>query len=378
MKKSKFMLFAAIAFIPPIPLIIAASNHNKNTNSTDNNNNLAPKIDKLYKNPIVNEMLNFYTNNNDDLRKNYVSFQENRSNALFKELEYSFTYYPIFISNKASDGSSHYSRIINKAKDAIQKHLSQDWYWVLNNLDHFWFIFSPYNDLYKTFEGEKELFEKVHNELGSWTTNIKNKKPEAIFKYKFPDASSIIKKWVDKNKDKYKNIDPKSYVQNSISQIESWYLIFDTNKAIKVLKYLEDGKPKLQILTDLLLFKESATLEEQILALENEINSKREKDLLDDIEEKIGEAEDYANDDNDANTEANEEGESRLLRATESHSIDINKVLTEFLKSKGDKKFFEFHAKHQYNSHFVDAINTINKDNLSIYRFTMRNIDYEK
>ncbi|NES53538.1 hypothetical protein G3565_35010, partial [Escherichia coli] len=66
MKKSKFMLLAAIAFIPPIPLIIAASNHNKNTNSTNNNNNLAPKIDKLYKNPIVNEMLNFYTNNNDD------------------------------------------------------------------------------------------------------------------------------------------------------------------------------------------------------------------------------------------------------------------------------------------------------------------------
>lgn len=65
--------------------------------------------------------------------------------------------------------------------------------------------------MYKIFEGEKEFFEKVYNEFGSWIINIKNKKLEVIFKYKFFDVLLIIKKWVDKNKDKYKNIDFKFY-----------------------------------------------------------------------------------------------------------------------------------------------------------------------
>lgn len=82
------------------------------------------------------------------------------------------------------------------------------------------------------------------------------------------------------------------------------------------------------------------------MAFENEINSKHEKDLLDDIEDKIGEVEDDVNDDNDVNVDVNEEGEFRLFRVIESHSIDINKVLIEFLKLKGDKKFFEFHVKY--------------------------------
>lgn len=66
--------------------------------------------------------------------------------------------------------------------------------------------------MYKIFEGEKEFFEKVYNEFGLWIINIKNKKLEVIFKYKFFDVLLIIKKWVDKNKDKYKNIDFKFYV----------------------------------------------------------------------------------------------------------------------------------------------------------------------
>lgn len=66
--------------------------------------------------------------------------------------------------------------------------------------------------MYKIFEGEKEFFEKVYDEFGLWIINIKNKKLEVIFKYKFFDVLLIIKKWVDKNKDKYKNIDFKFYV----------------------------------------------------------------------------------------------------------------------------------------------------------------------
>lgn len=82
------------------------------------------------------------------------------------------------------------------------------------------------------------------------------------------------------------------------------------------------------------------------MVFENEINSKYEKDLLDDIEDKIGEVEDDVNDDNDVNVDVNEEGEFRLFCVIELYSIDINKVLIEFLKLKGDKKFFEFYVKY--------------------------------
>nr|WP_307939803.1 hypothetical protein [Mycoplasmopsis bovis] len=52
------------------------------------------------------------------------------------------------------------------------------------------------------------------------------------------------------------------------------------------MKYIEDDKPKLQILTDLLIFKNSENIEEQITRIENEISSKRESNLTKAIDEK--------------------------------------------------------------------------------------------
>nr|WP_307918787.1 hypothetical protein [Mycoplasmopsis bovis] len=81
-------------------------------NNKNENDISIPKKEPLYKNPFIDEMLNFYTNNNNNHKKNYISLQENKSNALFDELKFSLTYYPIFISNKASD-----REIINISKN---------------------------------------------------------------------------------------------------------------------------------------------------------------------------------------------------------------------------------------------------------------------
>lgn len=350
-------------------------------NNKNENDISIPKKEPLYKNPFIDEMLNFYTNNNNNHKKNYISLQENKSNALFDELKFSLTYYPIFISNKASDGNHQYSRIINKAKNAIQKHLSADWYWTINNLRHFWFIFSPYGDRYKKFDKEKELYEKVHNELGSWIARIQNNNPEKLLKFKFPEADKFISKWVDKNKNNFKSFDSKILSKRSISNIESWYLIFDSNKAIKILKYIEDDKPKLQILTDLLIFKNSENIEEQITRIENEISSKRESNLTKAIDEKVDEEIDEKKDEIEPivrpvarhmDSNANAETIAKLKK-----EIDFSKILKSVIELKGDKEFFKFHANYQYNELFVEAINTINKNELSVYRFTIRNIDNE-
>nr|WP_307930041.1 hypothetical protein [Mycoplasmopsis bovis] len=52
-------------------------------------------------------------------------------------------------------------------------------------------FFSPYGDRYKKFDKEKELYEKVHNELGSWIARIQNNNPEKLLKFKFPEAGQI-------------------------------------------------------------------------------------------------------------------------------------------------------------------------------------------
>ncbi len=380
----KKLLTASTVVIPvaltPISLASCEITTSKINNKNENDISM-PKKEPLYKNPFINEMLNFYTNNNNSLKKNYISLQENKSNALFDELKFSLTYYPIFISNRALSELHPYQNIINKAKDAIQKHLSTDWYWTINNLSHFWFIFSPYGDLYKKFDKEKELYEQVHNELGSWIARIQNNNPEKLLKFKFPEAKEIISKWVDKNKNDFKSYDSKILSKKSISNIESWYLIFDSNKAIKVLKYIEDGKPKLQILTDLLIFKNTKNIEDQILEIEKQISDKRETELLKCVDEKIKDEIYDKIEENDSvknltsrnvNSNTDTETIAKLKKG-----IDLSKILESVIELKGDKEFFKFHAKDQYNWHFVDAINTINKNKLSVYRFTIRNIDNE-
>ncbi|UOE63336.1 hypothetical protein MbovWib_03040 [Mycoplasmopsis bovis] len=380
----KKLLTASTVVIPvaltPISLASCEITTSKINNKNENDISI-PKKEPLYKNPFIDEMLNFYTNKNNSLKKSYISLQENKSNALFDELKFSLTYYPIFISNRALSEYHLYQNIINKAKDAIQKHLSTDWYWTINNLSHFWFIFSPYGDFYKKIPKEKELYEKVHNELGSWIARIQNNNPEKLLKFKFPEAKEIISKWVDKNKNDFKSYDSKILSKKSISNIESWYLIFDSNKAIKVLKYIEDGKPKLQILTDLLIFKNTKNIEDQILEIEKQISDKRETELLkyvhkkinDEIYDKIEENDSEKNlTSRNVNSNTDTETIAKLKKG-----IDLSKILESVIKLKGDKEFFKFHAKDQYNWHFVDAINAINKNELSVYRFTIRNIDNE-
>ncbi len=380
----KKLLTASTVVIPvaltPISLASCEITTNKIENKNENDISI-PKKEPLYKNPFINEILNFYTNNNNSLKKNYISLQENKSNALFDELKFSLTYYPIFISNRALVNNHQYQTIINKAKDAIQKHLSADWYWTINNLSHFWFIFSPYGDLYKKIDKEKEWYEQVHNESGSWIARIQNNNPEKLLKFKFPEAKETISKWVDKNKNNFKSYDSKILSKKSISNIESWYLIFDSNKAIKILKYIEDGKPKLQVLTDLLIFKNSENIEEQITRIENEISSKRESNLTKAIDEKVNEEIDEKKDEIEPivrpvarhmDSNANAETIAKLKK-----EIDLSKILKSVIELKGDKEFFKFHANYQYNELFVEAINAINKNELSVYRFTIRNIDNE-
>ncbi len=112
------------------------------------------------------------------------------------------------------------------------------------------------------------------------------------------------------------------------------------------MKYIENDKPKLQILTDLLIFKNSENIEEQITKIENEISSKRESDLTKAIEKKNEEEIDDKKEENDSgknltsrnvNSNADTETIAKLKK-----EIDLSKILESVIKLKGDKEFFEF------------------------------------
>ncbi|WP_045434347.1 aromatic motif membrane protein [Metamycoplasma canadense] len=291
---------------------------------------------KLYQNQFIKDMLNIFSQNDNHIKGIYISEQENISFAKYNELKYAFVFDPIFIQKSVHDHGEN-SFLAQTSKEIIQKTLSKDWYWTLNNITKFKFIFNPYGDRYKTFPKEKEQFNEVRNQFGSLINIIKNPEPTNLIKIPIPDIKKIQS-------------------VNDYNNKESWYLIFDNNKALKIWKYIENHKIYFQILPDLLVFKNYNNIKEMLIDLEDRIFQKRKKYF-----EKR-----YENDKEDAKWEAEDEGKE----------FDENK----FLKQKNDKQYMEFQGIYKYNDDFVDSLNEINNESengLKIYRFSMRFINEE-
>ncbi|MBN4084315.1 MULTISPECIES: aromatic motif membrane protein [unclassified Mycoplasma] len=320
----KLFLVSASLFILPISVISCIS-----SNEQKNQINSFNKKEKnyFYKNSSIETILNFFTNDNENEKNIYVFQQENKSDAKYNELKYAFVYDPIFITNSVHKNGD-YNYLANKSKDVIKNALSNDWYWTLNNISHFKYIYNPYGDKYRAFDKEKEYFDQVKKDFGSLTINIKNINPTKLIKINYQDIDML------------KN-------SNAYTDKESWYLIYDNNKAVKIWKFKENGVPKIQIMTDLLILNDSNNIEEQLQNLENLIYQKRLEEFNNEYEYAKGDAESEGETFNDES----------------------------FLSDHNDEKYMEFQAIYQYNGHFTSALDEINKDGLNIYRFSMRFID---
>ncbi|MCU4706624.1 aromatic motif membrane protein [Mycoplasma sp. CSL7503-lung] len=320
----KLFLTSFSLFALPISVISCISSQDQKKQ------NISYKVKEknyFYKNTYIESILNFFSNQNENEKNIYVFQQENKSDAKYNELKYAFVYDPVFITNSVHKNGD-YNYLANKSKDVIKNALSNDWYWTLNNISHFKYVFNPYGDKYRAFDKEKEYFEQVQNNFGSLTINIENINPMNLMKFDFKDIEML------KNSNIYTNK-------------ESWYLIFDNNKAIKIWKFIENGVPKIQIMTDLLVFNDSNNIEEQLKNLEDLIYQKRLEEFNREYE--------YAKEDAESEGETFDEAS--------------------FFKEHNDKEYMEFQAIYQYNGHFTSALDEINKEGLKIYRFSMRFID---
>ncbi|ABC01840.1 aromatic motif membrane protein [Mycoplasma capricolum] len=280
---------------------------------------------KLYKNKYINELLNLYFTDS-KLKNSYINDQENISDSKFSELKYGLTFYPIFIhrSLERHNGRQHFE-IIQKAKKSLEFTLKNDWYWTLDNIKQFKFVFNPYGDLYKEFNDDEKKFNEIDSSLGL-TTNIQNNNIQKLIKISLKNSTEI-------NKD----------ITDIYSKKEAIYLVFDDNKILKLWKYENKSQNELQILTDMFIFKDSHNLEKQLENLEQLIFDKRKVEYERDLKIKNGKQDDIAK----LNARSN------------------------------DEHFMEFHATDQYNERLTEALTDINKDGWKIARYSMGGI-YEQ
>ncbi|MBZ4218410.1 aromatic motif membrane protein [Mycoplasma tauri] len=311
-----------------LPLSIFSSLHISNKK---NNNviveNTKKSGEKLYKNQYINNMLNIFTENENNKKDIYVSIQENISHAKIDELKFAFVYNPIFIQKSVHD-KGETSELAKTSKNVIRETLSNDWYWTLNNITKLIYNFNPYGDRYTTFDNEKKWFDTARENFGSLLMQIKNPLPTKLIKIPFNEIEQLKK-------------------YNSYTEKENWYLFFDNNKAIKIWKYKKNNEVKFQILPDLLIFSNLDNIENKLIEFENSIHSKRKKT----IEREYNEAKEWAELDGEEFDEK------------------------DFFKDYVDEKYMEFQALYRYNGYFVDTLNEINKDKLKVFRFSMRFIN---
>ncbi|QJR44200.1 aromatic motif membrane protein [Mycoplasma miroungirhinis] len=320
----KLLLISSSLLLPLLPLsVMSCASQNQSSNLLSfpkkPQNNFAENIH-------INKLLDFFVNKDTNQKKIYVSQQTNKSSSKNTELKYSFVYDPIFIFN-GGFGGSDFEDLRNISLKVIDNTLQNDWYWTLLNITSFNYIFSPYGDRYKPLDNEKELFQETQDFLNSISLKIQNLEPKQLITIKYNEIDKLKKYNVYKDK-------------------ESWYLIFDENKAIKIWKYLDNNVPKLKITPDLLIFKDKKNISKQLTELEEEIFKQHQSQFNQDYENYSK----YYSD--------QDEGE--------------------FLTKRNDKNYLEFQTVEQYNKNLVEAINKINEEKIKIFRFTMRDIDENK
>ncbi|WP_434334591.1 aromatic motif membrane protein [Mycoplasma capricolum subsp. capricolum] len=283
---------------------------------------------KLYKNKYINELLNLYFTDS-KLKNSYINDQENLPDSKFNELKYGLTFYPIFIHRSLDHhvGRQHFE-IIQKAKKSIESTLKNDWYWFLDNIIQFRYIFNPYGDFYKEFDDDEKLFNQIEKDFGL-TTSIRNKIVENLIKINFEDSNKI-----------------NNEIKDVYSKKETFYLIFDKNKALKIWKYENNKKIEFQTLTDIFIFKDANNIEEQLIDLERNIFQKRK-----------------------------EEYENSFKIAEKDKEKD--KKVKSILSKSNDKSFMKFHETDQYNERLKEALTEINKKELKIARYSLGGV-YEQ
>ncbi|MDQ0567740.1 aromatic motif membrane protein [Mycoplasma yeatsii] len=256
----KKLLLSSLILLAPLSSISCKLNKNQEVNQTVVNKN-------FYQYAVIEKLLNELFNNNQILKKQYINQQENYSDHKIANLEYLLTLLPIFNPRDIRNNVSNFHIINHKAKEVLTQLLNHDWYWFLKNLNQFEYNFNPYNDRYFGSELEKILFKLFDSKDFSNQLKKQFQVDSLLINLESKIFSQIIEVDIENNN--------KLLNQNQYQDKKALYLIYDQNKAIKLLKYKSAEIVKYKVFPDLFVFKNTNNLREQITELENKINQNR-------------------------------------------------------------------------------------------------------
>ncbi|TPE57572.1 hypothetical protein FJO69_01410 [[Mycoplasma] falconis] len=226
------------------PLVtIACQKEKKDEEKPLSNNSYLKKVksDKQFQNnKNIQNLLNLFEkdkNKQDQL----VNNQNNFPDAMFKELSYAMEFFPPFLIQN-SDLWNDFQRIIQKSKGVVVETLTKNWYWYLKNIEKFVFTYNPYGDNYGGELFDENRFWNVKKILNGFSLKLNSNVIQDIVKLP----------WYNEKLNEYKTLDER----------EVYYLIIDTNKAVGLYTWKQNGETKFYIAPDVLYFNQAKNINE--------------------------------------------------------------------------------------------------------------------
>lgn len=191
------------------------------TKSVQNNSTTSVNNDRLSfaTQPTTKAFLEDFFNKNNELLNNELFIQQSISDQKLVELKYTLkSFHPT--RTIIEDGSAM-ALVAGVSKQVLLDDVTTNWYWMLNNIDLFDYLFNPYNtNNYKKYDNEKADFNAPINEL-----SIRLKKEINQF-YKIS-----------------KKANPYDHFENTTV----YYLLFNDKYVLRIHRFKEDRALKARV-----------------------------------------------------------------------------------------------------------------------------------
>ncbi|MBW0598807.1 hypothetical protein MALH07_00178 [Mycoplasma anatis] len=220
--KNKFIFLSSISFFT---LSISCTSNSENINK-----NLEQKTESKFisENKFAKELIN--SQFPDETQKKDFIYNQSKIIANKKqELKSALVWFsPLRVS--LVNSQSDYKNLIETSKKILENNINKNWLWILDNIKSFEFVFNPYGS--KFDDQGTDYFKNVLENVEQFNPSLKI----SINNNQIQDVLTINV-----------NNDKEDLFQNK--QIH--FLIYDNNKAIKVVTYTQNNQNYLKLIPDL-------------------------------------------------------------------------------------------------------------------------------
>ncbi|QDY87957.1 aromatic motif membrane protein [Mycoplasma anserisalpingitidis] len=161
---------------------------------------------------------------------------------------------------------SDYRNLVETSYKILEKNITQNWLWILDNIQDFQFVFNPYGS---KFDDENDnYFENIIRSVDQFN-------PSLSISIKNKDVIDLLQ--IELEKDDYDKF------ENKVAN----YLIYDSNKAIKILTYTYQNNKFVTLIPDLFYSPDTENINEfknKLINLEKENNLSKNILINNDIE----------------------------------------------------------------------------------------------